>query len=61
MGIKTKLAKGPNPLSMRKKQVADKDEVPRIISPGAISKKKRPRKGKRSKELSALKKAGVVT
>ena len=51
MGIKTKLAKGPNPLSM----LAPKNE--RSI---AIKKKKngkrRPRKGKRSRELSQLKK-----
>ena len=54
MGIKTKLAKGPNPLSVKKK--IDVSAVPRIVGPGAISKKRRPRKGKRSRELSALKK-----
>jgi len=48
MGIKTKLAKGPNPLSMRK---AHKK------APGAIAKKRRPRKGVRSKVLSQAKKA----
>ena len=48
MGIKTKLAKGPNPLSMRK---AGK----RAPFPGEIAKKRRPRKGKRSKQLSLLK------
>ena len=55
MGIKTKLAKGPNPLSMRKKTgtMYAKD------SPGSI-KKRRFRKGKRSKVLSEAKKEGVV-
>ena len=50
MGIKTKLAKGPNPLSMRK-------VVKRARAPGAIAKKRRPRKGQRSKQLSELKKS----
>ena len=54
MGIKTKLAKGPNPLSMRKKLASD---VPREGFPGEICKKKRrQRKGKRSRELSQIKK-----
>jgi len=44
MGIKTKLAKGPNPLSNKKKQ--DRKDFPGQI------KKRRPRKGKRSRELS---------
>tara|TARA_B110000285_G_C14944040_1_gene523441 strand:+ start:706 stop:882 length:177 start_codon:yes stop_codon:yes gene_type:complete len=55
MGIKTKLAKGPNPLSMRKKTGA----MTARDSPGSI-KKKRLRKGKRSKVLSSAKKEGVV-
>ena len=46
MGIKTKLAKGPNPLSIRKKVISKKDN----------GKKRRPRKGVRSRELSAKKK-----
>ena len=54
MGIKTKKAKGPNPLSIKKKQARD---VPREEFPGEICKKKRRfRKGKRSRELSLLKK-----
>ena len=48
MGIKTKLAKGPNPLSMRKKQAIG------FNNPNGI-KKRRLRKGKRSKALSAAK------
>ena len=50
MGFKKKLAKGPNPLSVKKKlqKVAD--------FPGKIAKKRRFRKGKRSRELSQLKK-----
>ena len=46
MGIKTTLAKGPNPMSMRKKA-----GVPIQDFPGRI-KKRRLRKGKRSRELS---------
>lgn len=46
MGIKTKLAKGANPLSIKK-------ALKRKSFPGEISKKKRRlRKGKRSKILS---------
>ena len=46
MGIKTKLAKGANPLSKKK-------PLKRQSNPGEISKKKRRlRKGKRSKILS---------
>ena len=55
MGVKTKLAKGPNPLSMRKKTTAAPG---RKENPGSIKKNdkdRRPRKGKRSKVLSALK------
>jgi hypothetical protein len=59
MGIKTKLAKGPNPLSIRKKQ--DRNNIKDF--PGKIKKdgkyryenkklKRRPRKGKRSKFLN---------
>jgi hypothetical protein len=51
MGIKTKLAKGPNPQSVKKKSRAGIKN-----SPGSI--KKRMRKGKRSKALSLLKKEG---
>ena len=47
MGIKTKLAKGPNPLSMPKK-MEKTDKV----------KKRRFRKGKRSRDLSSSKRAG---
>ena len=43
MGIKTKLAKGPNPLSMKKKQIKTAEDK---------TKKRRFRKGKRSRELS---------
>lgn len=54
MGIKTKRAKGPNPLSVKKKLAGD---VPRHEFPGEISKRKRRlRKGKRSRELSQMKK-----
>ena len=53
MGIKTKLAAGPNPLSMRKK----------VLKPMSVKirkeKKRRLRKGQRSKALSALKKAST--
>jgi hypothetical protein len=55
MGIKTKLAKGPNPLSMRKKAFLDS----RFKSaPGTIKKdtKRRIRKGKRDRKLSQAKK-----
>ena len=57
MGVKTKLAKGPNPLSVKKKKVKD-DGVPRAEFPGEIrkEKKRRLRKGRRSKALSLLKK-----
>jgi flagellar capping protein FliD len=48
MGIKTKLAKGPNPMSMRKKLVNDSSKT---------IKKRRLRKGKRSRELCQQKKA----
>lgn len=58
MGIKTKKAKGPNPLSIKKKKTAL--DVGREDSPGDISKKKRRlRKGKRSRELSFLKKRAI--
>mmetsp|Transcript_6551 Transcript_6551/g.11084 ORF Transcript_6551/g.11084 Transcript_6551/m.11084 type:complete len:124 (+) Transcript_6551:480-851(+) len=51
MGIKTKLAKGPNPLSIKRPQIRP--------FPGQITKRKRRlRKGKRSRELSQLKKQG---
>lgn len=54
MGIKTKLAKGANPLSRPKKQI--KDEKANYFKkkefPGQIKKKRRLRKGKRSRELS---------
>ena len=50
MGIKTKFAKGANPLSMPKKQI--KEKVSRKEFPGQIKKKRRLRKGKRSRELS---------
>ena len=50
MGISQKVAKGPNPLSMMKKKKVIRKE-PKV-------KKRRLRKGKRSKALSALKKAG---
>ena len=49
MGLKTKRAKGPNPLSIKKKLDRPDDKSKRI-------RKKRVRKGKRSKELSRLKK-----
>lgn len=48
MGITHRVAKGPNPLSMRKKKVISKEPKKR---------KRRLRTGKRSKELSALKKS----
>ena len=53
MGIKTKLAAGPNPLSVRKK---GKNETIKS-NPGKImkEKKRRPRKGVRSKKLSVKK------
>ena len=47
MGINKKHAKGPNPLSMRKKLTVDRHDFP-----GEIKKKRRVRKGKRSRELS---------
>ena len=47
MGYKLKKALGPNPLSVKRKQ--DEDE-------GEPNKRRRKRKGKRSKELSRLKK-----
>ena len=62
MGIKTKLAKGANPLSMPKKQIKPKvdrqkqDYFLRKEFPGEIKKKRRLRKGKRSRELSLKKK-----
>jgi len=49
MGIKTKLAKGPNPLSNRKKTIK---EVVKHEFPGQIKKKRRLRKGIRSRVLS---------
>ena len=58
MGLKKKLAKGPNPLSMKKKALKVAD------FPGKIKKKKRRvRFGKRDRELSRLKReaAGVNT
>ena len=56
MGIKKKIAKGPNPLSMKKKQLKVAD------FPGKIAKvkKRRLRKGKRSRELSQQKKAAAA-
>ena len=48
MGIKMKAAKGPNPLSVKRKMRSD----------GGKTIKKRLRKGKRSKELSSMKKNG---
>ena len=49
MGISQKVAKGPNPLSMLKKRK-------KVISKEPKIKKRRIRKGKRSKVLSAQKK-----
>lgn len=50
MGVNKKLANGPNPLSIKRR-------APKTISKDKNSKRKRrPRKGKRSKVLSALKK-----
>lgn len=49
MGVKTKLAKGPNPLSVRKKQNG-------LSEASKTIKKRRLRKGRRSRELSQLKK-----
>ena len=58
MGVKTKRAKGPNPLSVKKSQAKD---VPREEFPGEIRKKRRrPRKGQRSRALSALKKQALI-
>jgi hypothetical protein len=50
MGIKTKFAKGPNPLSMRSKSGVNRANQ----NPGSIVKtvKRRLRKGKRDKKLS---------
>ena len=48
MGIKTKLAKGPNPLSRKKKKTKGDGE-------DSTLKKRRKRAGKRSKELSLMK------
>ena len=48
MGITHRVARGPNPLSMKKKKAISKEPK---------KKKRRFRKGKRSKVLSALKKA----
>jgi hypothetical protein len=45
MGIKTKMALGPNPLSVKRKQKADGKD-----------KKRRLRKGKRSKDISEARK-----
>ena len=47
MGITHRIAKGPNPLSMKRRKVIRKEPK---------KKKRRLRKGKRSKILSALKK-----
>jgi hypothetical protein len=49
MGIVKKPAKGPNPLSVPKKKSRDGND-------GDLLKKRRKRSGKRSKELSELKK-----
>jgi hypothetical protein len=53
MGISHRVAKGPNPLSVRKK-------VPRVIKKMPKQKKRRLRKGKRSKELSEMKKRLLI-
>ena len=50
MGINKKSAKGANPLSMMRRR------TPKVISKDEKKRKRRPRKGKRSKALSALKK-----
>ena len=52
MGFKLKKAKGPNPLSVKKKKFKKGNEV----QEEATNKRKRKRKGKRSKLLSKLKK-----
>ena len=52
MGIKTKFAKGPNPMSIRKKAILKSKDNPGTIKKG----KRRPRKGKRSRELSLVQK-----
>lgn len=49
MGIKTKLAKGPNPLSMQRKRLRVDENGQEYL------KKRRLRKGKRSKELTLQK------
>jgi hypothetical protein len=53
MGISHRVAKGPNPLSVRKK-------VSRVIKKMPKQKKRRLRKGKRSKELSEMKKRLLI-
>ena len=52
MGIKTKLAKGPNPLSM----MTTKRDASKAIMKDKKRQRRRPRKGKRSRELSLMKK-----
>lgn len=48
MGISHRVAKGPNPLSVKRR-------APKVIKKMPKQKKRRLRKGKRSKELSAIK------
>jgi hypothetical protein len=58
MGIKTKLAKGPNPMSMRKK--ISKDSKKKMPGVNVKDRKRRLRKGKRDRKLSQVKKASSI-